>query len=85
MRGLRTGMQHKWGDIDSEDSKSFKLITIYCLKFICSEKATKFCEIFTFLLTGTKLDKSKVNISQNFVAFSEYMSFNYIILVEGNE
>ena len=53
MRGLRTGMQHKWGDIDSEDSKSFKLITIYCLKFIYSEKAAKFCEIFTLLLTGT--------------------------------
>ena len=46
------------------------------VKFIYSEKATKFCEIFTFLLTGTTLDKSKVQISQNFVAFSEYMNFN---------
>ena len=46
------------------------------LKFIYSEKATKFCEIFTSLLTGTTLDKSKVKISQNFVAFSEYMNFN---------
>ena len=45
------------------------------LKFIYSEKATKFCEIFTLLLTGTTCDKSKVKISQNFVAFSEYMNF----------
>ena len=34
--------------------------------------ATKYCEIFTLLLTGTRLDKSKVKISQNFVASSEY-------------
>ena len=45
------------------------------VKFIYSEKATKFCEIFTLLLTGTTYDKSKVKISQNFVAFSEYMNF----------
>ena len=37
-----------------------------------SEKATKFHEIFTLLLTGTTEDKSKVKILQNFVAFSEY-------------
>ena len=46
------------------------------LKFIYSEKVTKFCEAFTLLLTGTTQDKSKVKISQNFVAFSEYMNFN---------
>ena len=46
-----------------------------CLKFINSEKATKFCEIVTLLLAGTTKDKSKVKISQNFVAFSEYMNF----------
>ena len=45
------------------------------VKFMYSEKATKFCEIFTLLLTGTTYDKSKVKISQNFVAFSEYMNF----------
>ena len=45
-------------------------------KFIYSEKATKFCEIFTLLLTGTTQDQSKVKISQNFVAFSEYMNLN---------
>ena len=41
-----------------------------------SEKATKFCEISTVLLTGTTQNKSKVEIQQNFVAFSEYMNFN---------
>ena len=45
------------------------------IKLIYSEKATKFCEIFTLLLTGTTYDKSKVKILQNFVAFSEYMNF----------
>ena len=48
----------------------------HCIvKFIYSEKATKFCEISTLLLTGTNKDKSKVEILQNFVAFSEYMNF----------
>ena len=46
----------------------------FIVRFIYSEKATKYCEIFTSLLTGTTEDKSKVKISQNFVAFSEYMN-----------
>ena len=46
---------------------------------IYSEKATKIFEIFTLLLTGTTYDKSKVKISQNFVAFSEYMNFNWAV------
>ena len=41
------------------------------LKFIYSEKATKFCEISTSYVLPVK---SKVEISQNFVAFSEYMN-----------
>ena len=45
------------------------------LKFIYSEKATKFCEISTIDLTVTTWDKSTVEISQKFVAFSEYMNF----------
>ena len=45
------------------------------LKFIYSEKATKFRKISTLLLTGTTQDKSKVEISPNFVAFSENMNF----------
>ena len=45
------------------------------LKFIYSEKATKFFEISNLLLSTVHTDKSKVEISQNFVAFSEYMNF----------
>ena len=44
------------------------------LKFIYSEKATKFCKISSLLLTGTTLDKSNVEISKLFVAFSDYMN-----------
>ena len=44
--------------------------------FIYSEKATKFYEIFPLLLTTVHTAKSKGKISQNFVAFSEYMNFN---------
>ena len=46
------------------------------LKFVYSEKATKFCDIFTLLLSTVHTDKSNVKISQNFVAFSEYMNFD---------
>ena len=45
------------------------------LKFIYSDKATKFCEIFTLLFSYVMPVKGKVKISQNFVAFSEYMNF----------
>ena len=48
------------------------------LKFIHSEKATKSCEIFTLLLSYVVPVKSKVKISQKFVAFSEYMNFTYV-------
>ena len=51
----------------------------YVLKFIYSEKATKFCEIFTLLLTVCTVVKSKVKIFQNFVAYSEYIYFNWLI------
>ena len=46
------------------------------LKFIYSEKATKFCEISTLFLSYAVPVKSKVEIPQICVAFSEYMSFN---------
>ena len=45
-------------------------------KFIYSEKAKQFCEIFTLLLSYLVPVKSKVEISQNCLAFSEYMNFN---------
>jgi hypothetical protein len=45
------------------------------LTFIYSEKAIKFCKISILLLTVCTVVESKVEISQNFVAFSEYMNF----------
>ena len=45
------------------------------LKFIYSEKATIFFEISTIDLSYIVMVKSTVEISQNFVAFSEYMNF----------
>ena len=59
---------HKWPDACTTKVLPF-------LKLIYSEKATKFCEIFTLLLTTVHTVKSKVKISRNFVAFSEYMNF----------
>jgi hypothetical protein len=54
------------------------------LKFIYSEKATQFCEISTLLLTTVHTVKSRVEIYQNFVAFSEYMRFqsDLIFIIE---
>ena len=54
--------------------RSYALVTC-TLKFIYSEKAAKFCEISTLLLSVCTVDKSKVEISQNFVAFSDYTNF----------
>ena len=51
------------------------------IQFIYSEKATKFCEIFTLLMSYVVPVKSKVKNSQNFVAFSEYMNFTYTVQV----
>ena len=45
------------------------------VKFIYSEKATKFCKISTVDLSYVVMVKSTVEISQNVVAFSEYMNF----------
>ena len=56
---------------DTETARLNSLI----IKFIYSEKATKFCEICTLLLTAVHIVKSKVKISQTFLAFSEYMNF----------
>ena len=52
----------------------FHLSTL--IKFIYSEKATKFCEISTLLLSYVVPVKSKVEIPQNFVAFSESMKWS---------
>ena len=53
----------------------FFLVGKTLLKFIYSEMATKFCEIFPLILTTVHTVKSKWKISQNFVAFSECMNF----------
>jgi hypothetical protein len=44
------------------------------VKFIYSEKATKFCKIATLDLSYVATVESFVEISQNFVVFSEYMN-----------
>ena len=52
---------------------------ITTIKFIYSEKATKFCEISTVYLSYVVPVKLTVEILQNFVAFSEYMNFMVVI------
>ena len=44
-------------------------------KFIYFQKAIKYCKISTLLLSYVVSVESKVEISQNFVAFSEYINF----------
>ena len=58
------------------------LIRAYLDKVHISEKATKFCKIFTLLLTVWTVVKSKVKSLENFVTFSKYMNFTVIILGE---
>jgi hypothetical protein len=53
---------------------------ILLIKFIYSEKATKFCEISNVDLSYVVMVKSTVENSQNFVAFSEKMNFTIGIL-----
>ena len=43
-----------------------------------SEKVTKFCEMSSLLLSYVVPVKSKVEISQNFVAFLEYLTFKML-------
>ena len=52
------------------------LLMTYLVKFIYSEKGTNFAKSPpNFWLALLTKDKSKVQISQIFVAFSEYMNF----------
>ena len=46
---------------------------------IYPEKATKFFKIFPLILTACTVVKSKVEVSQNFVVFSEYMNFKKVV------
>ena len=54
---------------------------VFQLKFIYSEKATKFCKISILLLKTVHTVKSKMEISQDFVDFSEYMNFNWPLVI----
>ena len=66
-----------WHPSKAVGGKNPVMITSFAtLKFIYSEKATNFCKISTLLLSYVVPVKSKVEIFQNFVAFSEYMNFN---------
>ena len=63
--------------------KRVNVILTSHLKFIYSEKATQFCEIFTLFLTTVHTVKSKVKI---FLAFSEYMNFDLLFwIISHNE
>ena len=55
-------------------TKQFYQSNLLLVKFIYSEKATKFCEISTVDLSYVVPVKSTVEIAQNFVAFSDYMN-----------
>ena len=48
----------------------WECLNCFAIKFIYSEKATKFWKISLFLLSYVVPVKSKMDISQNFVAFS---------------
>ena len=56
------------------------ILVCVLVKFIYSEKATKFLRNLhrRFDRYYSTWDKSKVEISQDFVAFSEYLNFKYI-------
>ena len=60
-------------------SKNQNFCPNHKVKFIYSEKTTKFCQISILLFSYVVPVKNKVEISQNFVAFSEYMNFNHIL------
>ena len=53
----------------------FVKLWFLALKFKYSEKPTKFSKISTLLFSVCTVDKIKVEIIQNFVAFSEYTNF----------
>ena len=61
---------------DYPTTYEFHVYPICTVKFMYSEKATKIFEISTIPLSYVVPVKSKVEISQNFVAFSEYKNFN---------
>ena len=82
--------KNKFPDVQQLDRLSLESIRIWTsalnlvivVKFIHSKKATKFCEIYTEKdLSYIVPVKSRVEILQNFVAFSEYMNFNKLFFI----
>ena len=63
-----------------EEVCSFEMYLTF-IKFIYSEKAKKICKISALLLSYVVPVKSKMDISQNFVAFSEYMNFKLLCIL----
>jgi hypothetical protein len=64
----------QWDPILFNFTEVASLISRDILKFIYSEKATNFCKISNVDLSYVVTVKSTMKISQNFVAFSEYMN-----------
>ena len=52
------------------------MVQVQFVMFVFSEKATHFYKIFNADLSYVATVKSRLEISQNFVAFSEFMNFN---------
>ena len=76
---MYTRMSPQWGCLWRQWDLPWRWVIFSLLvKFIYSEKARKFCKIFPLLLTVCTVVKIKGKISQNFVAFSEYMNFNKV-------
>ena len=73
--GSKNSLNINWGQILELPNQIIVSAKLDKVKFIYSEKATKFSEIFPLLLTTVHTVKIKGKISQNFVAFSEYMNF----------
>ena len=56
------------------------------LKFMHPEKATKFCKTSTLLLSVCTVDKSKMDISQNFVASQNIQTLTKVTrILEGED
>ena len=75
-----------WDDIIEptplQNSLDHQYFILFELKFIYSEKATYFCEIWTVDFSYVITVKSMVEMSQNFMAFSEYINFTCVYLQE---
>ena len=65
-----------------EGKRRRKVFTVCSVKFIYSEKATKFCEIFTLLLSYVVPVKIKVKISQSFEAMRRCSIFVVIAIIQ---